>query len=95
MDFTIPAETVGMRLARITRADDLILCEAMRFSNGRAAVDTVLRRAAISGRVGGEIVNHFADLLDESGDIVETVALDARSYAALKNRWMRCRVERL
>ena len=55
-----------------------------------------LRRAAISGRVetGGTIEDHFADVLDTNGSMVETVALDRRSYSALKNRWMRCKVER-
>ena len=88
--------SVGLRLARITANEDLVLCEAMRFDGGLPAVDMVLRRAAISGRVdvGGEIGNHFADVLDDDGDIVETVALDRRSYSALKGRWMRCRVER-
>jgi len=92
----LPPDATGLRLARLTGKDDLILCEAIRFPGGRAAVDTVLRRAAISGRVeiGGDIRDHFADILDETGSIIETVALDRRSYSALKNRWMRCRVER-
>lgn len=91
----LPATGVGLRLARIDRKERLILCEAVRFVDGRSAVDTVLRRAQISGRVdvGGKISNHFADVLDDAGDIVETVALDAKSYRALKNRWMRCKVE--
>lgn len=91
----LPLETVGLRLARITSSEELILCEAVRFT-GRAAVDTVLRRANLSGRVEieGEIKNHFADVLDTDGDLIATVALDAKSYGALKNHWMRCRVER-
>lgn len=92
----LPADAVGLRLARHS-GDRLILCEEVRFVRGRAAVDTVLRRAAISGRVeiGGEIADHFADVMDGNGDIVETVALDARSYKALKTRWMRCKVDPL
>lgn len=92
----LPASAVGLRLARI-RGDNLILCEAMRFDAGRSAVHTVLRRAQLSGRVeiGGEIGDYFVDALDEQGDIVETIALDRGSYGALKNRWMRCKVERL
>lgn len=92
----LPASAVGLRLARIATKGDLILCEAMKFDGGRAAVDTVLRRAAVSGQVivGGEISNHFADVLDTDGTIVETVSLDAASYRALKNRWMKCKVER-
>jgi hypothetical protein len=31
--------------------------------------------------------------MDENGDMIGTVALDAKSYGVLKNRWMRCRVE--
>lgn len=63
----------------------------------RAGVDTVLRRAAISGRVtlnDGNIDRHFADVLDKDGDIVATVSLDKNSYRALKNQWMRCRIVR-
>lgn len=91
----IPRDAVGLRLARIDRARNLILCEAMRFNNGWDGVEITLRRAAISGRVefDGKIKNHFADILDEDGDMVETVALDSRSYHALKNRWMRCKVQ--
>lgn len=91
----LPSEAVGLRLARIDSRERLILCEAVRFTGGCAAVDTILRRAAISGRVeiGGEIGNHFADVLDDNGDIVETVALDRLSYRALKGHWMRCKVE--
>lgn len=92
----LPAASVGLRLGRLTRKDELILCEAMRFDGGRAAVYTTLRRAQISGRVevGGNIKDHLADVLDDNSDIVETVALDSKSYSALKNRWMRCKVER-
>lgn len=91
----LPDEAVGLRLHKINRRDELIACEAVRFPRGRPAVDTVLRRAAISGRVeiGGEIEDHFADVLDDDGSIVETVALDARSYRALKTKWMRCNLE--
>lgn len=94
--FNLPIEMVGLRLARINRKDELILCEAVRFDEGVSAVDTILRRAAISGRVEveGEIENYFADALDADGNMVTTIALDSRSYSALKNRWMRCRVER-
>jgi hypothetical protein len=58
-------------------------------------VDTTLRRAAISGRVelGGKPVDFFADILDHNHDILETVALDRHSYAALKNHWMRCKLQ--
>lgn len=91
----LPAEAVGLRLARITSKGELVLCEAIRFGSGHAGVDTTLRRAAISGRVeiGGGEADWFADVLDDNGDIIETVSLDAKSYGALKNRWMRCRVE--
>lgn len=92
----LPPETVGLRLHRIDRKENLIACEAVTFAGLRPAVNTVLRRAAIAGRVevGGEIKNHFADVLDERLDIIETVALDAKSYGSLKNRWMRCAVDR-
>lgn len=92
----LPHEAVGLRLARITRREELVLCEAMRFAGGAPEVDMALRRARISGRVeiGGDIANHFADVLDEGCNIIETVALNARSYSALKNKWMRCKVDR-
>ena len=94
-DDDLPVETVGLRLARITRREKLILCEPVRFIKGRSAAALTLRRAALSGRVevNGEIHNHFADVLDDNEDILCTVALDADSYRILKNRWMRCRVE--
>ncbi len=96
MSATCPTTAVGLRLARIDHEGALVLCEAVRFVAGYAAVETVLRRAAISGRVevGGKIGDHFADALDDDGDIVATVALDARSYRAMKTRWMRCKVDR-
>lgn len=92
----LPAEAVGLRLCRINSREELILCEKMRFPGGQAAIDTVLRRAAISGQVevGGDIKDHWADILNKDGCWFETVALDRKSYSALKNRWMRCRVER-
>ena len=91
----LPANACVLRLGRIDSKDRLILCEAMEFGEGVAGVNTVLRRAAISGRVeiGGDIKNHLADVLNDEGDLIETVALDGRSYSALKNRWMRCKVE--
>lgn len=91
----LPRVAAGLRLARIDKRDNLLLCEAVLFDSGWVGVETTLRRAAISGRVeiGGEVVDHFADVLDANGDIVEVIALDRRSYSALKNRWMRCKVE--
>lgn len=95
-DGKLPNEARGLQLARIDRKGDLILCEAIEFVAGHRGVYTVLNRASVSGHVAidGEIADHFADVLDAGGDIVETVSLDRRSYAALKNRWMRCKVQR-
>lgn len=91
----LPAETVGLKLHRIDSKERLIACEAVIFRDGRPAVNTVLRRAAIAGRVdvGGTINDHFADVLDAECSIIETVALDAKSYRSLKEKWMRCRTE--
>ena len=91
----LPAEAVGLCLYRITKQEELIACEPVRFVEGRGAVGTTLRRAKLSGRVdvGGDIAHHFADVLDNNSDIIETVALDAKSYSALKNHWMRCKVD--
>jgi hypothetical protein len=90
----LSADAAGLRLCRIS-GERLILCEPVLFTGRRAAVEVTLRRARISGRVefNGEIKNHFADVMDVEGSIVDTVALDAKSYGALKNHWMRCKVE--
>lgn len=95
MTHPIPDEAVGLKLFRIDSRERLVGCEAVRFDKGREAVDTILRRAAISGRVevAGAIENHFADILDADGSMIETVALDARSYRALKTKWMPCRLD--
>lgn len=91
----IPADCVGLRLHRILSRDRLQACEAVIFAAGRPAVLTTLQRGAVAGRVdvGGEIKDHFADCLNADGDWSETVALDAKSYRSLKERWMRCKVE--
>lgn len=91
----LPEDTSGLRLARITTKEELILCEEVHFVTGRTGVDTVLRRAALSGRVeiDGEILHHFADVMNVAGDLTITVALDAKSYSSLKNHWMRCKVQ--
>lgn len=86
---------IGLKLYRF-QGERLIACEDVIFTEGYNAVNTTLRRAAISGRVEveGEIKNHFADvLIDANGSWDQTIALDAGSYRALKNRWMRCKVE--
>lgn len=93
----VNADAIGLQLHRIDGKDNLITCEEVYFADGAAAVDTVLRRAAISGRVeiDGKIENHFADILiDRDGSWDQTVSLDAKSYGALKNKWMRCKVLR-
>lgn len=92
----VPEAAKMVRLYRITPKEALLACEAIDFAGGAQAIRTTLNRAAISGRVAvaGEVVDHFADLLDASGSMVETVALDRRSYAALKNRWMKTRLDR-
>jgi hypothetical protein len=62
-------------------------------------VDTVLRRAAISGgRIEvdpqGDLPDHFADILDAKGDMIGNIALDATSFRSLKDYWMRCKYEK-
>lgn len=95
--FDVPPEAVGLRLYRFKKgAADAIPCEAVRFPRGAAAVERVLRLAAISGRVeiDGNVDDHFADVLDADQTILTTVALNSGSYRALKTKWMRCKVER-
>jgi hypothetical protein len=93
----IPASALAVRLHRVAKGEQLVACKAVRFAGGAAAIATTFLRAEISGRadIGGKVEDHFADLLDERGDLIETVALDRGSYGALKYRWMRCLVERL
>lgn len=90
----LPADAIGLRLCKMF-GEELRLCEGVRFTRGRPAVDTVLRRAALSGRVevGGDLIDHWADVLNPDGDWKETVALDAGSFRALKTKWMRCKYE--
>ena len=93
----LPSDAAGLRLCRIDRKDELHLCEPILFTRRRAAVQTVLLRAAISGTVEvepeGSLGDYFADVLDERGYMVGNVNLDAKSYRALKTKWMRCKVE--
>lgn len=97
MAYDLPPDAAGLRLCKIFPGEDLRLCEPVLFTKGRPAVDTVLRRAALSGRVeinpDGPLPDHFADILDANGDMIGNVALDAKSFKALKNHWMRCRYE--
>lgn len=61
---TIPAEAVGLRLCRITQKEELILCEPVRFTEGRAGVETTLRRAKLSGVVSRpevQLGNHHVE----------------------------------
>ena len=64
-------------------------------ARGAAAIDAILRGVSISGRVeiGGDIQDRFADLPGLGGSMIETVALSRTSYSALKNRWMRRRID--
>jgi hypothetical protein len=84
---------VDIQLHRIN-GEELLACEAVVFDGGGSAVDTVLRRAAVSGRVEveGELKNRFADLHDRDGNLVCSVALDRNSYHALKYQWARCKL---
>jgi hypothetical protein len=96
MVFDLPTEVAGIRLCKVLRNDDLVLCETVIFKNGRSAVDTVLRRAAISGKVGpiGGTGDFWADLMNSEGDtIVETIALDRWAWNAIKRKWARCKIE--
>lgn len=92
----IPANVVGLRLCKMVAGNQLVLCEAIEFARGAPAVDTVLRRARISGSVGpiGETGNYWADLMVVNGDWIDTIALSQAAWNSLKNRWMRCRIEK-
>ena len=96
MSLMIPNNVVGLRLCKVTKADKLILCEAIEFKKGAPAVDMVLRRAAIFGPIGpiGETGDYWADLMIANGDWIDTIALSRDAWNGLKNYWMRCRIER-
>jgi len=92
----VPENAIGLKLYRINQREELIGCEPVYFVSGRDGVDIVLRRSALSGRVEieGDINDHYADfLINRDGEWDGTVALDAKSYSALKNHWMRCKTE--
>lgn len=95
----LPAEACGLKLYKIV-GDELIACESVIFKGGRDAVNTVLRRAGLSGRVevepDGALPDFYADvLIDADGSWDASVALDRNSYRSLKNHWMRCKLETL
>lgn len=93
MAIFVPEWATGLRLCKVVN-DELRMSEAVQFVKGRAAVDTVLRRAAISGNVGpvGGTGDYWADFLDINDDWAETVALDKAAWNSLKNHWMRCKM---
>lgn len=90
----IPVDAVGLRLCKM-RGENLILCEPIVFEHGRVAIDTILRRAKVSGKIGpiGETGDYWADFINSNGDWEETIALSREAWNGLKNHWMRCRHE--
>lgn len=90
---SVPDWATGLRLCKVV-GENLRMSEGVQFLNGNAGVDTVLRRAAISGTVGpiGETGNYWADFLNADGDWAETIALDRDAWNSLKNHWMRCKM---
>lgn len=92
-DHDVLPETVGLILCKIVGEDDLRLSEAVTFEGGRSAVLTTLKRAHISGHVGGSIdetTRYWADQINSDGDTIGEIRLDRASWNALKNRWMPC-----
>ncbi len=93
-DADILPGTVGLRLCKIIRNDELHMSETVMFLN-RSAVVTVLNRASICGHVGGPInrdANFWADQFDGQGDHIGEILLDRKSWNSLKNHWMRCKM---
>lgn len=89
-------DAIGLRLIRYDRRGRAHFSEHVIFSKGRPAVLSTLNRAALSGRVEieGTIEDHQADVLtDNAGGWDQVVALDAKSYKALKHHWLRCKTE--
>lgn len=93
----VPPNVVGLRLCKMF-GEDLWMTEPVMFVKGAAAVDIVLRRAALSGRVeigeDMELGDYWADLLEKDGSLESHAALDAKSFRAIKNHWARCRYEK-
>lgn len=94
MSLGVPHEACGLRLCKMF-GERLRLCESVRFIDGWKAVDTVLRRARVSGAVevgeGVSLETYWADILNDSGNIISHAALDQGSFNSLKNHWMRCK----
>jgi hypothetical protein len=90
-------EARGLKLYKHV-SDVLVACELVIFVDGWNSVNTVLRRAAISGVVKVEPFeerqDYFADVYTDEDTWEQTVLLDRKSYASLKNRWMRTRLEK-
>jgi hypothetical protein len=84
----IPADVVGFALCRMNSKDELFRTGDIIFDRGRDAVQTILIRAAICGRVdvGSENGDYWADLVNEDGTWDQTVALDAESFRYLKRK---------
>lgn len=101
----IPAKATGLKLYKIKNADtpreELLANELVVFEEGASAINTILRRASLSGLVevdpDGPLPDYYADVYEgPSGDDGWniSVALDAESYKSLKYHWMRTVYER-
>lgn len=90
----IPVEARGLQLCKHF-LNTLRVTEKIMFTD-HGGVELTLRRAAISGQVSFNtpLEEHWADILDEQGDIIGHASLDANSFKALKGHWMRCRYQR-
>jgi hypothetical protein len=89
---------IGLCLHRHDARDNLIACELVIFRKGASAVNTVLRRASLSGFVKvepfDEPMDYFADVYVSETEFTQSVLLDRGSYRSLKNKWMRCKLDR-
>lgn len=94
--FTLPEGVVGLALCKIAGKEERLVRTEEVYFKSASGVDTVLRRARISGKVGpvGETGDYWADLLVLDGSWIETIALDRESWNSLKNHWMPCRISR-
>ena len=88
---------IGLKLYKHDARDNLIACELVLFERGLPAINTVLRRAALSGTVQVEPFDqspdYFADVYTSPSTSEQTILLNRDSYRSLKNHWMRCRIE--
>jgi len=94
--FNIPYDADGFRLCVIRREkggdERLDITETIIFTRGAVAVDIILRRAAICGKIGeyGSSIrddqNHWVDLMQANGDGLDVLPMSREAWNYLKRK---------